>query len=65
MLFGLNSTDWSDAFMSHAACAPSLLRACTRHVSLMPEIFSTLLCRNTELQEKTFIWLQWQKKCKM
>ena len=63
MLFGPTSRDWSDAFMCRSALCPSLLHTCTCYVSLaqMPEIFGSLLCRNTELQEKTFIWLMAEK----
>ena len=33
MLFGPNSSDWSDAFMSHSACAPLSIPAPRMHTS--------------------------------
>ena len=54
------STDWSVAFMSHPL---SPFPVSVKRWYQILELFCTFFCRNTELPEKTFIWLQWQRKC--
>ena len=54
-------TDWSDAFMSPPLSLPPP-RVHTLHFTNAGNIQHTPLQKYL-LQEKTFIWLQWQGKC--